>query len=71
MEELSFDPSQNLTGPTNPFNQTCLTPAFDFDPPPIEQAEERVIYVGLSARMSERIMFFIIREFRSSHINCE
>ena len=30
---------------------------------PIEQAEEQVISVGLSARMSERIGF-LIREFR-------
>jgi len=32
--------------------------AFDFSLPPLEQAEERVIYVGLSVRMSERIMLF-------------
>jgi len=31
---------------------------FDFSLPPLEQAEERVIYVGLSVRMSERIMLF-------------
>jgi len=31
----------------------------------MEQAEERVIFLELSARMSERICF-LIREFRSS-----
>jgi len=37
---------------------------------PITQADERMIFVGLSARMSERIRF-LIREFRSSHKNWE
>jgi|GEM_PF-6587342 len=38
---------------------------------PLSQADERVIFVGRSARMSERIMLFMIREFRSSHKNWE
>ena len=37
---------------------------------PITQADEGVIFVGLSVRMSERISF-LIREFRSSHKNGE
>ncbi|MCW8956060.1 MAG: hypothetical protein OQL09_04195, partial [Gammaproteobacteria bacterium] len=36
---------------------------------PLEQAEEGVIYEGLSARMFEQITLFVICEFRSSLIN--
>jgi len=48
----------------------CL--GFDFDlPTPFKQAEESVICTGYSAKMSEWIMLFIIREFRSSRRYCD
>jgi len=35
---------------------------------PFTQADERVIFVGRSARMSERIMLFMIRELFASSL---